>query len=172
MNEKDFSEIEQKIGFTLPEFYKETIRSYPFGEDSFAEEMLTKDLKYVFENCLPSIEKDGKFFAFGGDGSEEIYYLKPLDEKVYVYDIETRLSNVYAPSWKAYLNKINEIDEEILLDQKNYGPYTKTSHNPSDKNSFLYSTSVPGKKLARTVFFTIIVCVVLYLLFILFLKLK
>jgi hypothetical protein len=112
---EDIEYIESQLKIVLPEFFKSTLTRYPFPKGSIAEEFLLPHYPgVIISNNDPSLTQqipvacENPFFV-GGDGGEELYFidLNSSTGEVFVYSMETKTSQVYAESWRAYLDRIS-----------------------------------------------------------------
>lgn len=121
MIQSDINRIEEKLGFSLPTFYIETMLNYPLPENSFGEEFMLTNSVEILLDCNGIFKKNDLCFAIGSDGGEFIYYVK-LDgqETVYIYDLENSdaHNSVEADNWEMYLENIRKVHREIEEDEK------------------------------------------------------
>lgn len=117
MTQGELQQIEQRLGFSLPSYYRATMVAYPFSEDKFTRQYLLTDgvdgiLSY--NSHPPKVEGMARLFVIGGDSSEERYFVDAslAQSPVYVFDLETRKHSVKATTWEEYLGQIrNDIRE-------------------------------------------------------------
>ena len=85
--------------------------------------MLQHDIELMREYNDPVLLRrmgiDSLFFV-GSDGGEEYYFVDASkeDSEVFVLEIENGTHRNYAPSWAAYLEKINSSHDEVLADEQ------------------------------------------------------
>lgn len=123
MNEKEIIEAEQRLGLELPKFYKETMLNYPFREGSIAIDCMLPQYPELLEVENGVIPNENKYLAIGSDGGELIFFLRLNgSETVYIHDAESSglHHSIEARTWKEYLNKISNIDQETQEEEKAY----------------------------------------------------
>ena len=118
MTEKELQNIEERVGFSVPAYYRETMINYPFSTDSFTEQfMLPNDPREVFglEGIVLSSAEIEKGLCIGSDGGEGLYFIDAAKEDpvVYVYERETCEHRRFMPTWTAYIEYLAREEAEI-----------------------------------------------------------
>jgi hypothetical protein len=76
----DLQKIEQKLGFSLPAYYRATMVAYPFSNYEYtAKYFLADNLKTVIKNNSKpkAVEGISRIFFVGGDPQGEQYFVDP-----------------------------------------------------------------------------------------------
>jgi hypothetical protein len=120
MTASDLQQLEKHLGVVLPADYKAVMQAYPIKLDSFTEYMLLDGVDVMLEanrGCefLPS-----QSVVIGSDCGEEMYFIDASrsSSPVFVYDIETRKISEFSPSIAVYVQKCEEIHEELRLERE------------------------------------------------------
>ncbi len=118
MTNEELKEIEQRVGFSLPSYYKLTILGYPFSEDKFTTpRLLPNNLKTLVKlnSRTPPIEGITRIFFVGGDPDFQLYFFDAAlsDSPVYTFNLKTRKHSIKARNWTEYLGQIREEMKEV-----------------------------------------------------------
>lgn len=123
MTGSELQQIEERMAFRIPSYYRETLLNYPFERDSFADEfMLPNCPQAVIELNDAGISTGTGVQALfiGSDGGEERYFVDASlpDSGVFVFDLETGKQRQLSPSWSCYLDHIHATQTELEEDEK------------------------------------------------------
>ena len=133
----DMREIQRELNVTLPKCYVETMCSYPFPPDTWLEEVLLDDAKWVVETnrewrntgWANEIWKD-HHFVIGHDGGECCYYIDTRQDDSPVFTISLEDSDFEliekAPSLRDFVDQ-NLRDYEAGLAEKRERELRKAS---------------------------------------------
>jgi hypothetical protein len=140
----DLQKIEQKIGFSLPAYYRATMIAYPFSNYEYTSKyFLADNLKTVVKNNSnkKTVEGFSKIFFVGGDPEGEQYFVEAAksESPVYALDPETSKFSVKAKNWEDFLEilraDIKDLEDEIAAErEQEHQPRTKSDGNIWRKN--------------------------------------
>jgi hypothetical protein len=128
MTEADLNLVEPGLGQRLPADYRRVMLAYPFPQDSApAEYALLDDPVRVLEENLSyrthgffDIPWPSHWFAVGGDGAGNVYYLDLASDPspVYLADHETGGCERVATDLDAWVHQLKVAEEEHQLEEE------------------------------------------------------
>lgn len=127
MTGDELQKIEQKIGFTLPDYYRATMIAYPFSSYEYTSKyFLADNLKTVIKNNSSKRTVGGfsKIFFVGGDPEGEKYFVDATksESSVYAFDPQTGEYSIKAKTWGDFLEilraDIKDLEDEIAAERE------------------------------------------------------
>ena len=122
----ELQKIEQKLGFSLPAYYRITMAAYPFSNYEYtAKYFLADNLKTVIKNNSKrkAVEGIAQIFFVGGDPQGEQYFVDAakVESPVYALQRETGKRSIKTKTWDEFLGilraDIKDLEEEIAAEQ-------------------------------------------------------
>lgn len=138
MDASELDRIENSLGITLPEAYRNVMTDFPSPDDPFgytcllsteADELISENSRlrekgFFRYRCWPD-----NFYALGWDGCGNYYFIRldKQDETVYLADHEApfdpesvHLLREQYEGLAAYLEYVREVEEECRLDEEQW----------------------------------------------------
>jgi hypothetical protein len=126
MTGDELQKIEQKLGFSLPAYYRTTMAAYLFSNYEYtAKYFLADNLKAVIKNNSKQkmVEGISHLFFIGGDPQGEQYFVDAgkIESPIYALQPETGKHSIKAKTWAEFLGilraDIKDLEEEIAAEQ-------------------------------------------------------
>lgn len=125
MTGDELQKIEQKLGFSLPAYYRAIMVAYPFSDDYTSKYFLADNLKAVIKNNSKpkAIEGISRIFFVGGDPQGEQYFVDAakVESPVYAWKPRTGKHSIKAKTWEEFLDILRadtkDLEEEIAAEQ-------------------------------------------------------
>lgn len=126
MTGDELQKIEQKLGFSLPAYYRATMIAYPFSDYEYTSKyFLADNLKAVIKNNSKpkAIEGISRIFFVGGDPQGEQYFVDAANAESPVYALEPKTGkhSIKAKTWGEFLDilraDIKDLEDEIVAEQ-------------------------------------------------------
>jgi hypothetical protein len=140
----DLQKIEQKIGFSLPTYYRATMIAYPFSNDKYTSKyFLADNVKAAIKNNSNKKPVGGfsKIFFVGGDPHGEQYFVDAAksESSVYAFDPQTGEYSIKAKTWEGFLEilraDVKDLEDEIAAErEREHQPHIKSDGNIWGKN--------------------------------------
>ena len=126
MTGDELNKLEQKLGFSLPSYYRATMVAYPFSDYEYTSKyFLADNLKTAIRNnSQKRVEGFSNAFFVGGDPEGEQYFVDATKSHspVYAFEPETGKYSIKAKSWEEFLDvlraDIKDLEDEIAAERE------------------------------------------------------
>jgi len=124
---EELQKIEQKLGLSLPAYYRATMIAYPFSDYEYTSKyFLADNSKTVIKNNSKpkAIEGISRIFFVGGDPQGEQYFVDAAkaESPVYALGPKTGKHAIKAKTWGEFLDiqraDIKDLEDEIAAERE------------------------------------------------------